>query len=95
MRLIDISKINAIDLWGEDGDCHVVYDYDKIHSASTVEAIPISVLEDIKAEIINLKSEHINDSYDDGFQDCRKQILEIIRKHKNERYRYDKGNCTS
>ena len=66
MRLIDISKLNAMDLWGEDGDCHVVYDYDEIHNAPTVEAIPkadyenrlnadmLSMLYKLRSEIINM-----------------------------------------
>lgn len=42
------------------------------------------VLDKIRAEISALKSHHINDCYDDGFQACRANVLQIIDKYKSE-----------
>ena len=47
-----------------------------------VEQEPI--LDKIRAEISALKSHHINDCYDDGFQGCRTNVLQIIDKYKSE-----------
>lgn len=40
------------------------------------------LLDKIRAEISALKSHHINDHYDDGFQGCRTNVLQIIDKYK-------------
>lgn len=42
------------------------------------------VIDKIRAEISALKSNHINDCYDDGFQGCRTNVLQIIDKYKGE-----------
>ena len=42
------------------------------------------VLDKIRAEIVALKSNHINDCYDDGFQGCRTNVLQILDKYKAE-----------
>lgn len=42
------------------------------------------ILDKIRAEISALKSHHINDCYDDGFQGCRTNVLQIIDKYKSE-----------
>ena len=42
------------------------------------------VLDKIRAEIVALKSHHINDGYDDGFQGCRTNVLHILDKYKAE-----------
>lgn len=39
-------------------------------------------LDKIRAEIMTLKSNHINDKYDDGFQGCRMEILEVINRYR-------------
>lgn len=101
MRLIDISKINAIDLWGEDGDCHVVYDYDEIHSASTVEAIPkadyearlkadmVDMLEELKNEIIELPFPQREPEYMQGYSYCQMNILDYIIQQKIDKLKGD------
>lgn len=40
------------------------------------------ILDKIRAEVTALKSLHINDSYDDGFQGCRIEVLDILDKYK-------------
>ncbi len=42
------------------------------------------VLDKIRTEISALESHHINDCYDDGFQGCRANVLQIINKYKSE-----------
>ena len=42
------------------------------------------VLDRVRAEISALKSHHINDCYDDGFQCCRTNVLYILDKYKAE-----------
>jgi len=42
------------------------------------------ILDKIRAEISALKSHHINDCYDDGFQGCRTNVLHIIDKYNAE-----------
>ena len=41
-------------------------------------------LDKIRADITALKSHHINDCYDDGFQGCRTNVLHILDKYKAE-----------
>jgi hypothetical protein len=42
------------------------------------------VLDKIRADISELKSHHLNDCYDDGFQGCRANVLQIIDEYKSE-----------
>ena len=47
------------------------------------------LLDKIRAEIVALKSHHINDCYDDGFQGCKTNVLQILDKYRGESETYD------
>ena len=53
-------------------------------SAGVCEHDKQKVLDKIRADISALQSHHINDCYDDGFQACRANVLQIIDKYKAE-----------
>lgn len=42
------------------------------------------ILDKIRSEVTALKSHHINDRYDDGFQGCRIEVIDILDKYKSE-----------
>lgn len=49
-----------------------------------VDMKPKDVLDKIRAEVTALKSHHVNDGYDNGFQGCRIEVLDILDKYKTE-----------
>lgn len=76
MRLIDIDKLHVDKQIN--GKCWI--SQEQIINAQTVEAVPLSVIENIHKEIRNLSNKMLNGEY---IVD-RKEVLEIIDRKVNE-----------
>lgn len=100
MRLIDVDKLNAemyheafetdTDLQKWESGCWIRYKMyeNATDNAPTVDAVPMSVIEDIKAEIEQFKNNEHTYEYG-GFDRAYNGIMNIIDKHISEDMRGD------
>ena len=78
MRLVDADDklINLINAYASYGDA-----CDLVDSLPTVDAVPMSVLEDIKAEIAQLKCLDEEGVFTFSSRNMKEQVLKIIDNH--------------
>ena len=81
MRLIDADELEPDTEWDSYYDGFIAYSEFQIKNAPTIEAVPMSVIDDIKAEIKQILNEHL---YQHEGEDWRNGLIiaeDVIDKH--------------